>query len=404
VRLISNLGTITLLMVPAAACGRSETPPVQAASVPLGAALVEAASIGADRGPNEVLFGRISSVWEHEGKIYVVDSQVPAVQVFSPTGGYLRTIGREGDGPGEYRRPLAVTVKLNGDVLLLDKVGPQNRIQVYAPTGQYQSALFYDSAEIRNFPFGVDSEGTIWAPYGTWIQDGERRREVLRGYILISDRGSVAEPVVFPEPHPDRWSLLLPNGAHLGRVPYAPTHLWTVGPEGMTVRGHSAEYEFTIEDRSGKFRVVRGSDDLFPIRAAEARFHRARRLRSMRRLFPGIAWDGPELPEFKPAYGQIVIAQSGEIWVVRQGDGRVLDDCRITDPITQDELSCWRSATWAEVFNSAGQYLGNVTLPSDIQSLATAHISDRTMVIPVQDEAGTLFVKRYSFDLPSPTR
>jgi hypothetical protein len=60
--------------------------------------------IGGD--DDEVFFGVISRVMaDDDGNVYLLDSQLSEVQVFSPAGEYLRTLSREGDGPGEVRNP-----------------------------------------------------------------------------------------------------------------------------------------------------------------------------------------------------------------------------------------------------------------------------------------------------------
>ena len=55
---------------------------------------------------DDVLFGVILQVrTDEEGNIYLLDSQLAQVQVYSSDGRHLRTLSREGDGPGEVRRP-----------------------------------------------------------------------------------------------------------------------------------------------------------------------------------------------------------------------------------------------------------------------------------------------------------
>jgi hypothetical protein len=52
------------------------------------------------------LFGVISQVKAcPAGNIYLLDSQLSEVKVFSPEGEFLKTLSREGDGPGEVRNP-----------------------------------------------------------------------------------------------------------------------------------------------------------------------------------------------------------------------------------------------------------------------------------------------------------
>lgn len=60
-------------------------------------------------GDDEVGFGLIGDVTTgSDGNIYVLDSQLSVVRVFSPAGTELPAIGREGEGPGEFRAAMSV--------------------------------------------------------------------------------------------------------------------------------------------------------------------------------------------------------------------------------------------------------------------------------------------------------
>ena len=61
----------------------------------------------------EIFFGLIAQVAaDEEGNVYLLDGQLSQVPVFGPDGELLRILSREGDGPGETRRP--------GDLFLTD--------------------------------------------------------------------------------------------------------------------------------------------------------------------------------------------------------------------------------------------------------------------------------------------
>ncbi len=55
---------------------------------------------------DDQFFGVVSSaVADDAGNVYLLDMQLAEVQVYSPEGEWLKNLSREGDGPGEVRRP-----------------------------------------------------------------------------------------------------------------------------------------------------------------------------------------------------------------------------------------------------------------------------------------------------------
>jgi hypothetical protein len=53
---------------------------------------------------DEIFFGTIAEFLHDEaGNIYLLDGQLSEIQVFDPEGEFLRTVGRQGEGPGEFQ-------------------------------------------------------------------------------------------------------------------------------------------------------------------------------------------------------------------------------------------------------------------------------------------------------------
>lgn len=83
---------------------------------------------------DEVFFGSIGAIrTDPDGDLYVLDTQLSEVHVYSPTGEHLRTIGGEGDGPGELRAPGDMFLDASGTVCVLQ--GFPGRIVKIAPDG-----------------------------------------------------------------------------------------------------------------------------------------------------------------------------------------------------------------------------------------------------------------------------
>ena len=102
--------------------------------------LNEAWRIGGETDNEKELFGVVWRIaTDDSGQVYVLDRQLSEVRVFDRDHGrYLRTVGREGEGPGEFRRPTDMFF-LSGRDLAVVQVFPP-RIEILSregvPTGE----------------------------------------------------------------------------------------------------------------------------------------------------------------------------------------------------------------------------------------------------------------------------
>ncbi|MBP2681470.1 MAG: 6-bladed beta-propeller, partial [Candidatus Krumholzibacteriota bacterium] len=71
---------------------------------------------GGDSDEEDVLFGVVAQITSDDsGNVYALDAQLNQVVIFSPEGKYLRSIGREGEGPGEFQRPSDLFLSPDGN-------------------------------------------------------------------------------------------------------------------------------------------------------------------------------------------------------------------------------------------------------------------------------------------------
>ncbi len=69
---------------------------------------------------DEEIFGVITDVIaDAKGNFYMLDSQLNEIKVYSKDGEYLRTIGREGEGPGEFRGAFNMFLVPGGNIGVL---------------------------------------------------------------------------------------------------------------------------------------------------------------------------------------------------------------------------------------------------------------------------------------------
>jgi hypothetical protein len=89
-------------------------------------------SAGGEEGTD--LFGLITqAIVDEAGNVYLLDTQLAEVRVFSPTGEPLKTLSREGEGPGEVRLPtdlfflpdgrLGLVQAFPGKIIVVDRSG-----------------------------------------------------------------------------------------------------------------------------------------------------------------------------------------------------------------------------------------------------------------------------------------
>jgi hypothetical protein len=90
---------------------------------------------------DEVLFGVVGQLVEDgDRNVYLLDSQLSEIQVFSPDGEYLRTVGREGEGPGEFRNGSDMFLA-PGNLLSVVQIFPGKVVQLTTdgdPAGNYK--------------------------------------------------------------------------------------------------------------------------------------------------------------------------------------------------------------------------------------------------------------------------
>ncbi len=83
----------------------------------------------------DILFGVLTEMAsDNEGNLYVLDAQLNEVMIFSPGGEYLRSVGREGQGPGEFRRPTDLFLTGTGDIAVLQRM--PGKIVLLTPDGE----------------------------------------------------------------------------------------------------------------------------------------------------------------------------------------------------------------------------------------------------------------------------
>ena len=127
---------------------KNPTAPMDA---PITVELEELWRLGGDTDNEDEFFGVISQILaDPSGNVYLLDSQLSEVKVFSADGEFLRTLGREGEGPGEFRRPSDMCF-LPGGLLGVVQLAPGRLVQLKTdgtPAGEHPIPQVGDAGSV----------------------------------------------------------------------------------------------------------------------------------------------------------------------------------------------------------------------------------------------------------------
>ncbi len=335
------------------------------------ARLVPEVSIGLVAGPEEYLFGYITSIaMATDGTIYVMDRDVPALRVYNSDGTYRTTWGREGGGPGEYRNPDGgLSVLSDGRVLVRD---PGNaRVQVYSPQGEPLDTWRPGFVGWTSTRMIVDTLDRIHTQiYLNPDADPANRRRAL---AQVLPDGTLSDTLVMPSAgyRPLRLEARMESDdGRMGyaeiQVPWSPSEMANYSRFGYWVHGISTDYVFTLLRSEGPVRIEKVYD---PVRLTPGERDQGETwaTRAMLSNDPTWRWNGPSLPEFKPPYRGLYPGEDGTVWVLvsQPGFRRDNPDYDPTDPDSPSDE--WLEVVGFDVFEEDGTYLGPVKVPEEFR-------------------------------------
>lgn len=324
--------------------------------------------IGTVEGEAEYQFGEIGYLAPgSDGTIFVLDTQGQRVRVYSPSGEYLRTMGRPGNGPGELGVLVAgqAFVLLGpGDTVLVPDNANQ-RVSRWTATGEYAGSFRLDFQQGLPFTWAVTPDGLLAEHVRpvSFTGGGDAPDDSHDFILLIGTDGTVTDTVIT---FPSGKSISFTGGLPEWTI-FTPETSWSITETGHLVLGRSDEYRLREYDASGALiRII--------TRPWEPRLVSEQDKRAVRDFFRKILREQPGVPpafadqlvdnnvhfgEYLPAFGRIVAGPDGTIWVqhVRSAAGMTDEQLATMNFIEDVGAPDWN------VLDRQGRYLGVVTMP-----------------------------------------
>jgi len=335
--------------------------------------LEEDLSIGNEEDENYLFYQARDIQVDTDGNIYVLDRGNHRLQVFDKDGKYLRTIGKKGQGPGEFNSPRSLQLdNETGNIFVADYMSMT--IIVFGKEGKYIDKDIHHVEFLHDFY--LDSDGCIW---GKFSLPGI---ETYRFIKKLNLTGKVEKTFVEIPYHTQNITI---SKTREGNTSYISGYFFTHGYEDdlfisrvdndTFIYGHSKKYELVAVDKAGNV--------LFIIRKDESpiKITKNERERVKDRIKEGIMMQGhyvPEIsikfPDYKAYFYSIITDDKSRIYVRKNPRSR--------EPNTNHEY---------DVFDKEGIYLYRINLDHYPEVIKDGYI----YTIISNEETGLEQIKRY---------
>jgi len=299
--------------------------------------------VGGDIDDEENLFGVIADIdIDAQGNVYLLDSQLSELKIYNGDGELLRSIGREGEGPGEFRRPMAsfftkddhvaVVQLMPGKIVKLAKDGkPAGDMPIpQAPDGGFQILQGADSRGGNTVLFM--SRQSMNQAEGKWSRTSflasvDAAGKQLAEYASKTNTITMAAAAMVDSD----WDTF--------------ERRWEVGPDGKVYACMSyPNYEITVYTPAGKIdKVITRAYKHVPRSADEKKY-----MNTMMGHFAKMAGNAKvTINENNKDIESIYVREDGSLWVLSSAGAR--------------NLPKGTMGTF-DVFNPQGQFVKTVTL------------------------------------------
>jgi len=256
---------------------------------------------------------------DDRGNLFVCDSRANNIKVFDASGKYLRTIGKAGQGPGDFNYPVEIEFAagrfyirelMNGRVSILDREGAFLKSILIQEVG----TIWWNIAALPDGRFVVEKEKTNIQNPG---QPQECRIE------LYSSEFEFTKPVYTQKIWRNKY-IREPKTTNVP-IPFSPMVYWNTTSEGKIVVGYSEKYEIELHDpdrgKTGYFShtyrpvEVTSADKEQYFKGMGMTYSSSSGVSSVQRGAPDYIVKLTEFPKFKPPYNAIRIDPEDNIWV-----------------------------------------------------------------------------------------
>jgi len=285
----------------------------------------EELTIGEEEGDENYMFGNeVALNVDEEGNFYVTDWDRKRIQKYDPEGSHLLTIGRHGEGPGEFQNISQVKFDSDSNLYVVDIV--RRRISFFDPHGEIlktvQSPVGFDhglyiSAK-GNYIFkevkildNPDGSGSFNSTYGLYDKQFNFISEFYR------------EEKIYDPPSQDKNAMVKSLAQNMGEQAFKPRVSLIMDENDYVYLGYPEEYEIKIFNPEGKLeKIIQRNYKPIEVTPRDIESY-AKNYKEVMFRFLSISDDIKEkviqsakYPKYKPAYKSFTLMDNGWLIVI----------------------------------------------------------------------------------------
>lgn len=346
--------------------------------------------------PESFLIDPTDVVMDKNGYIYVLDGRENRIAVYNPEGSYVRSIGREGSGPGDLRTPNRV--RIQNDLLHVNQFSAPAKLSIFNLDGSLVDVLTDYTVDRGSGSSGSTLPVLFKASDGSLVvhmfsqRDVENQVQITANAIVYSASGdSVSEISAGPIPMRqlvnfkmgNRWTMRVSN-IHFPGFPWIVFH-----PDSYLVTTTGIDPVIDFYDLSGELKrrvvVALAPERISGEEKQELREHYDQLIQDTIDREGTTDWqlrwaryerNNIVYPDYKSYWYGLYIDSNNFIWLqIPEVSGRVPHQ---------------NHRAWYRVLGADGEYLGNTQWPISLNpaGIGPSIVDNKLLTIVVDESTG----------------
>lgn len=303
-------------------------------------AFEEDLTMGVEEGDKDYMFNYPVDIdSDSEGNIYVLDRGDNNIKKYDSQGAFIQTIGRKGEGPGEFQSPRFLCISDQDDIYV-DK--GRNQIEIFALNGKYQRTQTLDNVD----QIKVNGIDELFVGYNTYIEGEENQLERVYKLGIYDDQSNT---IIDYYHQKQNLYARLSDGEFTFEYPIFVR--WNINSKNHICVAAANRYELSVFSSHGEL-LFKFSRNFPPVKVTGEAGQKISEI--INKLEQGSNRDfsnTKKLCEFYPVFSSISIDEKDRIWVKHY------------KPIWRDRPV---TETGFDIFSSEGEYLFNTKVTGNI--------------------------------------